>query len=169
MEISFLNRKGYKSMKKLTEKAEVYAALRESGKPIRTAFQMAGFKGDVKGTAPYQLERRVRTFSLVQPDMLEKGHSVAKLTLKIAEKVLKDKEKQKLSPKEEICLKKAHDIYLEQQKRETPVINRNINLNVDTNNMHDLVDLSAYRDLGGEDSKEQVINAEFTEEKPEEN
>ncbi len=38
-----------------------------------------------------------------------------KFTLKIAEGVLKDHKKQKLSSKEEICLKKSHEIYLEQQ------------------------------------------------------
>ncbi|NUO06662.1 MAG: hypothetical protein HUU07_14920 [Candidatus Brocadia sinica] len=94
------------------------------------------------------------------------GHNVAKLTLKIAEKVLKDKEKQKLSDKEEICLKKAHELYIEQQKRESPVINRNMNVNLDVHS--DLVDLSAYRnypDEGGEENPEQVINAEFTQQK----
>lgn len=151
-------------MKKLTEKAEAYAILRAGGKPIQEAYKLAGYQGDAKGTAAYQLEKRVRSFSLVQPDMLEKGHNVAKLTLKIAEKVLKDKDKQKLSVKEEICLKKAHELYLEQQKRTEPVINRNVNVNVDIGNSDNLVDLSAYRNdtEGGEENCGEVINAEFT-------
>lgn len=151
-------------MKKLTEKAEAYAILRESGKPIQKAYKLAGYKGDTKGTAAYQLEKRVKSFSLVQPDMLKTGHSVAKTTLKIAERVLKDKDKQKLSTKEEICLKKAHELYIEQQKRTAPVINRSVNINLDTDAGFDLVDLSAYRDDhdSGEGNPKQVVNAEFT-------
>ncbi|CAG1022430.1 hypothetical protein MTYM_01716 [Methylococcales bacterium] len=151
-------------MKKLTKQAEAYAILREAGKSVQDAYKLAGYKGNPKGTAAYQLEKRVKSFSLVDPDMLEKGHSVAKLTLKIAEKVLKDRDKQKLSVKEEICLKKAHELYLEQQKRTSPVVNRNVNVNVDIGNSDNLVDLSAYRNNteSGEENCGQVINAEFT-------
>ncbi|MDN3515454.1 MAG: hypothetical protein NG747_13785 [Candidatus Brocadia sp.] len=153
-------------MKKLTEKAEAYAILRDAGKSVQDAYKLAGFQGDAKGTAPYQLEKRVRSFSLVRPEMLELGGEVAQLTLKIAKKVLKDKDKQDLSKKKEICLKKAHEIYLEQQKRETPVVNRNVNLNVDASNMHELVDLSTYRDMGsGEENPEQVISVDITKSK----
>lgn len=153
-------------MNKLTEKAEVYAALRDAGKSIRDSYKLAGYRGETKGTAPYQLEKRVRAFSLVQPDMLELGHSVARRTLKIANQVLKDKGKENLSNKEEICLKKAHEIYLEQQKRTEPVINRNMNLNINASNDNSLVDLSAYRDDGGEENPEQVISVESSKEEP---
>ncbi|MCF6154482.1 MAG: hypothetical protein E3K36_04355 [Candidatus Brocadia sp.] len=157
-------------MRKLNKKQEIYKALRESGKDVKTAFDLAGYKAKPDSSSAYQLEKRIRSRNLVDPKMLELGGEVAYLTLKIAKKTLKDKGKQDLTAKEEICLKKSHDIYLEQQKRETPVINRNINLNVGASNMQELVDLSAYRDLGsGEDSTEEVISAEFTEQKPEEN
>lgn len=154
-------------MKKLTERGEAYAILRKSGKSIREAYKMAGFKGKEGGSTPYGLERRIKTFSLDHPELLKLGGNVAKLTLKIAEQALKDKEKQKLSNKEEICLKKAHEIYLEQQKRESPVINRNVNLNVNTGIREDLIDLSAYEDTGsGEEFAGQVISAEFTKQEP---
>lgn len=148
-------------MEKLTDRAEAYSILRAAGKPIREAYRLAGFKGKEGGMAPYRIEKRIKTLSLVDPDMLKMGGNVAKLTLQTAVQVLKDKEKQKLSKKEEICLKEAQELYREMQRRESPVINRNLNINVNAET--ELVDLSAYKDLGsGEDSTEQVVNAEFT-------
>lgn len=147
--------------RKLRLKQEAYTTLRAAGKSISEAYRLAGYEGKPGSKAPYALEKRVKSYDLVAPDMLKMGHNVAKLTLQTAVQVLKDKEKQKLSKKEEICLKEAHEIYREQQRRESPIINRNLNINVNAET--ELVDLSAYRDLGsGGDSAGQVINAEFT-------
>lgn len=155
-----------KDNSKLTPQQEAYTILRAAGKSVREAYELAGYEGKPETKAHHALERKIRPYTLVEPDLLKRGHSIAKLTLKLAETVLKDDGKEKLTTREEIALKKAYEIYLEQQKREAPVITRNINLNVGASNMHDLIDLSAYRDPGGEDSIEPVISADFTEEKP---
>ncbi|RIJ89695.1 MAG: hypothetical protein DB853_13750 [Candidatus Brocadia sp.] len=154
---------GSEKVRRDNPKQEAYTILRSAGKSIEEAYKQAGYAGKPGTKAAYALERRVKSYDLVAPDMLKMGHNVARLTLRMAQEVLKDKEKQKLSKKEEICLKEAHEIYREQQRRESSIINRHLNINVNAET--ELVDLSAYRDYpgeGGEENIEQVINAEFT-------
>jgi hypothetical protein len=43
-------------MGKLTQKAETFQILRNTGKSIQDAYKMAGFKGDANSSAPYKIE-----------------------------------------------------------------------------------------------------------------
>ncbi len=160
-----------KNKPKLRPKQETYTILRASGKAVQEAYKLSGYKGNDNGKAAYALERRIKSYNLVAPDMLKMGHNVAKLTLKIAEQALKADENHKLTKKEEVCLKEAHEIYREQQRRESPIIARNMNVNISASVGADLVDLSAYIDKGesGEGFAGQVISAEFTKQEPQEN
>jgi len=45
---------------------------------------MAGFKGDVNGSAPYKLEGNIRNYALTDPKLLKTSKKVAKSMLEIA-------------------------------------------------------------------------------------
>ena len=47
-------------MEKLTEKSETFQILRNTGKSIQDAYKMAGYKGDINGSAPYKIEGKIR-------------------------------------------------------------------------------------------------------------
>lgn len=71
-------------MKKLSQKAEVFQGLRNSGKSLQEAYKGAGFKDDVNGSATYKLEGNVRKYALSDPKFLKTAKHVAKSMLEIA-------------------------------------------------------------------------------------
>ena len=116
-------------MKILTEKAETYTILRGAGKSVRDAYKLAGYKGDMKGTSPYQLEERIKTFSLTGPKLMKISQDVTERILKIARKTLKDRKNDKDILN--LCVKSSLQIIQDQQDRVDPKKNVNMNANVD--------------------------------------
>lgn len=140
-------------MKKLTEKSQVFQALRNTGKSIQDAYSMAGYKGDVNGSAPYKIEGKIRNYALTDPKLLKTSKKVAKHVLEIAEDTLK---KRRDDPAiQTLCVKSAIQIIEGQQDRIEPKKNINFNANLDI----PLIDYSKYRNarvgLIGTDSKKQ--------------
>ena len=129
-------------MKILTEKAETYAILRGSGKSVRDAYKLAGYKGDMQGTAPYQLEGRIKIFSLTDPKLMKISQDVTERILKIARKTLKDRKNDK--DIQNLCVKSSLQIIQDQQDRVDPKKNINMNVNVDVA-VDGLIDLEMYR------------------------
>ena len=78
-------------MEKLTQKAETFQILRNTGKSIQDAYKMAGFKGDVNGSAPYKIEGKIRNYALTDTKLLKTSKKVAKHILEIAANTLKNR------------------------------------------------------------------------------
>jgi len=49
-------------MEKLTQKAETFQILPNTGKTIQDAYRMAGFKGDANGSAPYKIKGMIQQY-----------------------------------------------------------------------------------------------------------
>ena len=128
-------------MKILTEKAETYTILRGAGKSVRDAYKLAGYKGDMKGSTPYQLEKRIRTYSLTDPKLMKISQDVIERILKIAKKTLKDRRNDK--DIQTLCVKSSLQIIQDQQDRVDPKKNINMNANVDVST-DGLIDFSMY-------------------------
>ena len=130
-------------MKKLTQKAETFQILRNTGKTIQEAYRMAGFKGDVNGSAPYKIEGNIRNYALTDPRLLKTSKKVAKQILEIAEDTLKNR---KDDPSIQIlCVKSSMQIIEGQQDRIEPKKNLNFNANVNANLDGTLLDYSEFR------------------------
>lgn len=136
-------------------------------KQDRRKSKLGGGKKNLEVKGVVEVVGKTRTATLVEPDLIEKSQDVARLTLTLAKRVLESGKDGKLSETESIALKRSYDLLSEIAKRTEPVIHRNVNLHVKATEDRDLlVDLSSYRDLGGEENREQVINAEFSKEEP---
>lgn len=130
-------------MKKLTEKSETFQALRNTGKSIQDAYRMAGFKGDVNGSAPYKIEGKIRNYALTDPKLLKISKKVAKHILEIAEKTLKNRRDDPAI--QTLCVKSAIQIIEGQQDRIEPKKNINFNANVHCDLDFSPVDYSKFR------------------------
>ena len=130
-------------MEKLTQKAETFQILRNTGKSIQEAYRMAGFKGDVTGSAPYKIEGKIRNFALTDPKLLKTSKKVAKHILEIAEDTLKNRRDDPAI--QTLCVKSAMQIIEGQQDRIEPKKNLNFNANVNANLDGTLLDYSEFR------------------------
>ncbi len=115
-------------MEKLTQKAETFQILRNTGKSIQDAYKMAGFKGDANGSAPYKIEGKIRNYALTDPKLLKTSKKVAKHILEIAEDTLKNRKDDPAI--QTLCVKSAMQIIEGQQDRIEPKKNLNLNANV---------------------------------------
>lgn len=118
-------------MKKLTPKAEVFDILVEAGKPPQEAYIIAGYEGNPKGSNPYTLKQRVKSYKLTEPEYLDKAQKITKSILAVAAKALK---KRKNDPEiQELCIKYAAQFIQDQQDKIDPKrnLNYNANLNID--------------------------------------
>ena len=129
-------------MEKLTPKAEAFQILRNSGKTIQEAYKMAGFKGDVDGSAPYKIEGKIRNYALTDPKLLKTSKKVAKHILEIAEDALKNRKDD--TALQNLCIKAAIQIIEGQQDRIEPKKNLNMNANINCA-VTTPVDLSQFR------------------------
>ena len=100
-------------MEKLTQKAENFQILRNAGKSIQDVYKMAGFKGDVNGSAPYKIEGKIRNYDLTDPKLLKTSKQVAKNILEIAEDTLKNRKDDPAI--QTLCVKSAMQIIEGQQ------------------------------------------------------
>ena len=115
-------------MGKLTQKAETFQLLRNTGKSIQDAHRMAGFQGDANGSGPYKIEGKIRNNALTDPKLLKTSKKVAKHILEIAEDTLKN---QREYPSiQALCVKVSIQIIEGQQDRIEPKKNLNLNANV---------------------------------------
>jgi len=130
-------------MKKLTQKSETFQILRNTGKSIQEAYKMAGFKGDVNGSAPYKIEGKIRNYALTDPKFLKTSKKVAKHILEIAEETLKNRKD--VPAIQILCVKLAMQIIEGQQDRIEPKKNLNFNANVNANLDGNLLDYSQFR------------------------
>ena len=105
-------------MEKLTQKAETFQILRNTGKSIQDAYKMAGFKGDANGSAPYKIEGKIRNYALTDPKLLKTSKKVAKHILEIAEDTLKNRRDD--TSIQTLCVKSAIQIIEGQQDRIEP-------------------------------------------------
>ena len=78
-------------MVKLTQKSETFQILRNTGKSIQEAYRMAGFKGDVNGSAPCKIEGNIRNHALTDRKLLKISKKVAKHILVVAEDTFKNR------------------------------------------------------------------------------
>ena len=115
-------------MEKLTQKAETFQILRNTGKSIQDAYKMAGFKGDANGSAPYKIEGKIRNYALTDPKLLKTSKKVAKHILEIAEETLTNRRDDPSI--QTLCVKSAIQIIEGQQDRIEPKKNLNYNANV---------------------------------------
>ena len=115
-------------MEKLTQKAETFQILRNTGKSIQDAYRMAGFKGDANNSAPYKIEGKIRNYALTDPKLLKTSKKVAKHILEIAEDTLKNRKDDPAI--QTLCVKSAIQIIEGQQDRIEPKKNLNLNANV---------------------------------------
>ena len=129
-------------MEKLTQKSETFQILRNTGKSIQDAYKMAGFKGDVNGSAPYKIEGKIRNYALTDPKLLKTSKKVAKHILEIAEEALaKGRDNPQIQT---LCVKSAMQIIEGQQDRIEPKKNLNFNANVNANLDGTLLDYSQF-------------------------
>ena len=115
-------------MEKLTEKSETFQILRNTGKSIQDAYKMAGYKGDINGSAPYKIEGKIRNYALTDPKLLKTSKKVAKHILEIAADTLKNRKDDPAI--QTLCVKSAIQIIEGQQDRIEPKKNLNLNANV---------------------------------------
>ena len=115
-------------MEKLTEKSETFQILRNTGKSIQDAYKMAGYKGDINGSAPYKIEGKIRNYALTDPKLLKTSKKVAKHILEIAEETLTNRRDDPSI--QTLCVKSAIQIIEGQQDRIEPKKNLNLNANV---------------------------------------
>jgi hypothetical protein len=130
-------------MEKLTQKAETFQILRNTGKSIQDAYKMAGFKGDVNGSAPYKIEGKIRNYALTDCKLLKTSKKVAKHILVVAEETLKNRRDDPSI--QTLCVKLAMQIIEGQQDRIEPKKNLNFNANVNANLDGTLLDYSQFR------------------------
>jgi len=118
-------------MKKLSQKAETFQILRNSGKSRQEAYKLAGYQGDASGSAPYKLEGNVRKHTLCDPQLLKIGKNVAKHVLEIALETLKTRKDDPALQMQ--CLKETMKMISDMQDRIEPKknVNFNTNANVD--------------------------------------
>ena len=130
-------------MEKLTQKTGIFQILRNTGKSIQDAYRMAGFKGDVNGSAPYKIEGKIRKYALTDPKLLKTSKRVARHILEIAEDTLKNR---KDDPSiQTLCVKSAIQIIEGQQDRIEPKKNLNFNANVHCDLDDTVLDYSRFR------------------------
>jgi len=116
-------------MKKLIPKAETFQILRSNAKSLQEAYKIAGFKGDVNGSAPYKLEGNIRNYTLCDPKLLKISKNVAKHVLEIAEDTLKNG---KSNPaRQTLCVKTSMQLIADMQDRVE--LKKNVNLNANLN------------------------------------
>jgi hypothetical protein len=125
-----------------------YQVLRNTGKTIKDAHRMAGFKGDVNGSAPYKIEGNIRNDALTDRKLLKISKKVAKQILGIAEETLKNRRDDPAI--QALCVKSAKQIIEGQEDRIEPKKNINLNANAHCNLYFSPVDLSQYRLKVGE-------------------
>ncbi|MEK6645302.1 MAG: hypothetical protein AABY84_01305 [Candidatus Firestonebacteria bacterium] len=97
----------------MTQKAETFQILRNTGKSIQDAYKMAGFKGDINGSAPYKIEGKIRNYALTDPKLLKTSKKVAKHMLEIAADTLKNRKDDPAI--QTLCVKSAMQIIEGQQ------------------------------------------------------
>ena len=129
-------------MEKLTQKAETFQILRNTGKSIQDAYRMAGFKGN-SVSAPYKLEEKIKKHALTDPKLLKTSKKVAKHILEIAADTLKNRRDDPAI--QTLCVKSAMQIIEGQQDRIEPKKNLNFNANVNANLDGTLLDYSQFR------------------------
>src|SRR3990172_3644149 len=130
-------------MEKLTQKAETFQILRNTGKSIQDAYKMAGFKGDANGSALYKIEGKIRNYALTDPKLLKTSKKVAKHILEIAADTLKNRKDDPAI--QTLCVKSAMQIIEGQQDRIEPKKNLNLNANVNANFEGTWLDYEKYR------------------------
>ena len=130
-------------MEKLTQKSETFQILRNTGKSIQEAYRMAGFKGDVNGSAPCKIEGNIRNHALTDPKLLKTSKKVAKHILEIAEETLTNRRDDPSI--QTLCVKSAMQIIEGQQDRIEPKKNLNLNANVNAKLDGNLLDYSQFR------------------------
>ena len=109
---------------------------------------MAGFKGDVNGSAPYKIEGKIRNDALTDRKLLKISKKVAKHILEIAADTLRNRRDDPAI--QALCVKMAMQIIEGQQDRIEPKKNINLNANAHCNLDFSPVDLSQYRRSAGE-------------------
>ena len=129
-------------MEKLTQKAENFQILRNAGKSIQDVYKMAGFKGDVNGSAPYKIEGKIRNYDLTDPKLLKTSKKVAKHMLEIAADTLKNRKDDPAI--QTLCVKSAMQIIEGQQDRIEPKKNINMNANLHCD-LDTTIDFSRFR------------------------
>ncbi len=130
-------------MGKLTQKAENFQIIRNTGKSIQDAYRMAGFKGDANGSTPYKIEGKIRNYALTDPRLLKTSKKVAKHIMEIAEETL---ENRRDDPSiQALCVKTPIQIIEGQQDRIEPKKNLNLNANVHCDLDDTVLDYSRFR------------------------
>ncbi len=128
--------------KQIQQKAETFQILRDAGKSMHNADQLAGFKGNSVRAADNLLEK-IKKNALTDPKLLKTSKKVAKHILEIAENTLKNR---KDDPSiQTLCVKSAMQIIEGQQDRIEPKKNLNFNANVNANLDETLLDYSKFR------------------------
>lgn len=97
-------------MRKLSQQAKPYVAARKRGLNIQESYKLAGYKGKLTGTAPYEVEKRLQSLisGCRKDEILE---SVKEIALN----ALKSRKKQGLSKREELCIRLAFDLAKEEK------------------------------------------------------
>lgn len=153
------------SLVNLTPQEKAYAALKASGLEKAEIAKVLGIKKKSKDSRVSQLERSVKTKSIVNPKMVKLAHKAVEETLEMqpvtVTEVMTDKDgEQKTIEKK---LYPSHSNRLDAAKmilnRSEPEVQKHLNVNVDGKDIQNLVDLSHY----SEPEKEEVIEVDVTE------
>ncbi|TLD41841.1 MAG: hypothetical protein JETT_1858 [Candidatus Jettenia ecosi] len=91
----------------LTKASAAYVKARKNGKSIKDAYKIAGFKGNLNGNAPYEVERRFRNHIQSESSTSE---DILLSVKEIAWGVLNSRQNTKLTKLEEFCLKITCDM-----------------------------------------------------------
>lgn len=136
----------------LSTKDKAYAALRANGVGIKDAYQISSGNKEFHERTPYYHERKLRTKSIINEDLVELAHKAVKETLAMTPQAVK---RTVVTGKGEVVsyednLYPTHGNRLEAAKmivdRDEPTIQKHLNMNINADAGINLVDLSAYKD-----------------------
>jgi len=153
------------TLKKLTPQEQAYTLMRANGSSKKEAYKSIGGKGKHVNSIVYNMEKRIKSKSIVNPKMVKLAHTAVMETLEMkpvtVTETVTDREGESKTIEKNIY--PSHANRLDAAKlilsRSEPEIQKHMKLNVDVQMGRDLIDLSGYRD----NDQEEVFNVPVTE------
>ena len=153
------------TLKKLTPQEQAYTLMRANGSSKKEAYKSIGGKGKHVNSIVYNMEKRIKSKSIVNPKMVKLAHTAVMETLEMkpvtVTETVTDREGESKTIEKNIY--PSHANRLDAAKlilsRSEPEIQKHMNLNVEVKAGRDLIDLSGYMD----DEPETIIDVPVSE------
>jgi len=150
----------------ISKRDKAFAVLRANGFNIKDSYEIAGKKTGCSDSAPSHQEKKVRSLSIINPELIKSAHQAVKDTLEMKSQpvtrtmVTKNGEavtyNDNLYPSHSNRLEAARMVI----DRDEPTIQKQVRMNLNAEVSAELIDLKAYRDIPNNDND--VMDAEYS-------